>query len=296
MTETREAEVGVVVIHGMGNPKPDFAAPLIDGLTIALGDDARRVAFESCFWSPILQESEEEVWRRLKKSPTRMELDTLRQWIVGALGDPTGYLSGYERRGPPVMHLVHEKFAESLATVEGKLRDPATAPIVVLAHSLGGVVVTNYLWNLERAAGEVGTTAPVHAARELSRRTFGETPVQRLETLAGLVTFGCNIPLFLPPALPYECVRIPRPGLSTGLKAVTRWLNVNDPYDVLGYPLADLWDVSNGTKIDDVALEVGPFLISKTPLSHTLYWNDAGFQSIVAGELRRVLGAVRANQ
>jgi hypothetical protein len=296
VSAARLAEVGVVIVHGMGDPSRGFAQPLIDGLTRLLRDDAGAIAFEPCFWSDILQESEDEVWRRLQESPTPMHLGALRAWVVGTLGDPTGYLSGYEKQGVPVMHRVHQRLADSIGALELRVRDPARAPLVVLAHSLGGVVVTNYLWNLERAAGEVGTpvSSSLHpGARDVARHCIGDTPMQRLETLAGLVTFGCNIPLFLPPEPPYECVRFPRPSLPPQLRESARWLNVYDPFDILGYPLANLWDEAHGTTIDDVALEVGMPGISLTPFSHTRYWTDPAFQSLVSGELRRVLSAAR---
>jgi pimeloyl-ACP methyl ester carboxylesterase len=198
------------------------------------------------------------------------------------------------------MHQVHQRFSDSLAKVEQRLADPKGGPILVLAHSLGGVVVTNYLWNLERVTGEVGTAnagATADGSRALARQAFGVTPAQKLETLAGLVTFGCNIPLFLPPTLPYECVRFPRRDLPEHLKAVARWLNVYDPFDVLGYPLNNLWDANfrHGTTIDDVPLAVGPFPISRTPLSHNYYWTDRGFQAMVAGQIRDVLRAARGS-
>jgi hypothetical protein len=286
----------VVIIHGMGDPDRDFAQPLVDGLSRLLGADAKAVAFEPCFWSDILQDGQDEIWRRLSTGSSPMRLGLLRKWVVGTLGDPTGYLSGYERGGIPVMHRVHRRFADSLARVEARLADPARAPVVVLAHSLGCVVVTNYLWNLERAAGEVGTNAAgtMHpAARDAARKVIGETSVQRLETLAGLITFGCNIPLFLPPVAPYECVRFPRPGLRAELKAAARWLNVYDRYDVLGYPLDGLWDEGHGTIIEDLALEVGPPGLSLTPLAHSFYWTDSGFQLRVGRELQMVLEAGR---
>lgn len=293
------AEVGVVIIHGMGDPGSAFALPLIDGLSRALGVDAGAVAFEPCFWSDLLQDGQDEIWRRLQEASSPMRINLLRKWVVGTLGDPTGYLSGYERQGIPLMHRVHQRFADSLARVEARLADPRRAPVVVLAHSLGCVVVTNYLWNLERAAGEVGTAAvsAMHSgAREVARKAIGETAVQRLETLAGLVTFGCNIPLFLPPNPPYECVRFPRPGLAAHLRAVARWLNVYDPYDILGYPLVGLWDEMHGTTIEDVVMEVGMPGLSTTPFSHTFYWTDEGFQSLVIGELRRILAAARGER
>ncbi len=170
------AELGVVIVHGMGDPKESFADPLIQGLQALLGGDADSVAFEPCYWSPILQIGEDDVWCRLQKSKN-MRLGFAREWIISSLGDPTGYLSGYERDGKPAMHTVHEKFAATLAKVADRLTDPDRAPIVVMAHSLGGVVVTNYLWDLERAANEVGTkdvvdVRPEHAA---ARRTFAET-------------------------------------------------------------------------------------------------------------------------
>ena len=287
----------MVVIHGMGNPEPTFADSLIEGVSRALGRDADAIAFEPCFWSDILQTGQDEIWERLQLAPAAMRFAWLRRWIVGTLGDPTGYLSGYERRGAPVLQLVHERFGESLAAVERRVRDPGGCPLVVLAHSLGGVVVTNYLWNLERAAGEVGTSAEsaLHpGARAVARKPVGDTPMQRLESLAGLITFGCNIPLFLPPTPPYECVRFPRPGLPARLRAAAKWLNVYDPYDILGYPLANLWDDAHGTAIEDVAMKVGMPEISMTPFSHTQYWNDPRFQALVARELRRVLGAARS--
>ena len=291
-----DAEVGAVIIHGMGDPDPAFAVPLIEGLSRLLGPDARAVAFEPCFWSDILQDGQDEIWRRLRDAHSPMRINFAREWIVGTLGDPTGYLSGYERQGIPLMHRVHQRFADALARVEARLADPARAPVVVFAHSLGCVVVTNYLWNLERAAGEVATNtaSAMHpSARAVARKAIGDTPVQRLETLTGLVTFGCNIPLFLPPNPPYECVRFPRPGLASRLNAVARWMNVYDPYDVLGYPLNGLWDETHGTAIEDIAMEVGMPGLSMTPLSHTFYWTDAGFQALLAGELRRMLEAAR---
>ena len=289
------AELGVVIVHGMGDPKASFAEPLIEGLRSLLGDDAHAVAFEPCFWSPILQDGENEVWRRLQKS-RGMQLDFARKWIISSLGDPTGYLSGYERDGKPAMHTVHERFAATLKKVADCLDDPDHAPIIVMAHSLGGVVVTNYLWDLERAAGEVGNKSsvevrPEHAA---ARRTFAETSAERLETLAGLITFGCNIPLFLPPTLHYECVQFPRRTLPAKLKLAARWLNIFDPYDILGYPLSDLWDEPNGTTIIDIALNAGTFPVSITPLSHNYYWTDEKFQSLVVAELESVLKAARA--
>ena len=97
MSSKSPAEVGVVIIHGMGDPQPDFAAPLVDGLKRQLGADAAGFAFHSCFWADILQTSQDRIWSLLENAPTPLHLHALRKWVVGTLGDPTGYLSGYEQ-------------------------------------------------------------------------------------------------------------------------------------------------------------------------------------------------------
>jgi len=47
-----------------------------------------------------------------------------------------------------------------------------------------------------------------------------------METLTTLITFGSNIPLFLPPSPPIECIRFPHPVLPPQFAAAARWKNV----------------------------------------------------------------------
>jgi hypothetical protein len=142
---------------------------------------------------------------------------------------------------------------------------------VVLAHSLGSVILSNYIWD------------------EQKRPTVGTSAFQRTETITTFVTYGSNIPLFLPPVRPVECIRFPWPSLAPALRPYARWLNVYAPADLLGYPLGCLWDEDRGTVIDDVALPVGPWPLSRTPLSHTKYETDGAFLEMVVGELRRLM-------
>lgn len=286
----RKPRVGVLILHGMGDPKPTFAGGLISRVASALGDPARDVAFQGCHWGPILQAQQDRTWERL--SPARMSLKPLRRQIVSALGDPASYLSGYLPGGRPAYLAVHSRVREMLALLESQVG--AEAPLVVLAHSLGGLVASNYVWNEQRERGEVPVTGPSRTPEEApaARHAIGRTPFERMETLTTLVTYGCNIPLFLPPAPPIECIAFPPPSLPPALRAVARWANVYDPDDLLGYPIADVWDEPHGTRIDDVAMEVGFPLLSSTPWSHVLYEEDGGFVDLVAGEIGAVLGAL----
>ncbi|HZF66929.1 MAG TPA: hypothetical protein VEZ47_02710 [Gemmatirosa sp.] len=285
-------QLAVMLVHGMGHPTPDFADDLIDRLQRALGREARRVVLAPCYWADILQWSQDRVWERMRASGARMDGRWARRWIVSALGDPAGYLSGYMQDGHPVYLQVHERVRDTLAGLAARLERPDETPLAVLAHSLGSVVVSNYVWNEERAAGEIvpGASPMVDGAmRAVLRAAVGRTPFERMETLTTLVTYGANIPLFLPPVERLACIRFPRPSLPAPLRAVARWTNVYDVDDWLGYPLAALWDETHGTVIHDVTLSVGPFPVSATPFSHTCYDRDPEFARLVVRELEAVL-------
>ena len=287
--------IGILVTHGMGDPEPDFAEGLVRRLRARLGADAADVAVEPCYWAPILQASQDRIWRRLLASGSEMDQKRARRWVISALGDPVGYLSGYQQGGEPVYLKIHECLRDALGRLAARLAGREMAPLVVLAHSLGSVIVSNYLWNEERASGEVrpATSGALSGAiAAVKRAPMGRTPFERLETLTTLVTYGSTIPLFLPPVEPLECVRFPREMLAPALRGVARWMNVYDPDDLLGYPLGAAWDEMHGTRIDDVALNAGLFPLSETPLSHTLYDRDRGFVELVATEVRRVRGAL----
>jgi hypothetical protein len=256
------------------------------------------VAFEPCHYSPILQAQQDVTWRRLTASGVRMDMRSVRRWALSNLGDPVTYLSGYMQApgGQPAYLAVHERVRDSLAKLEARLSPGAGRPLAVLAHSLGSVVVSNYVWNEQREAGEIEprrlkASAPTAgaAAAPAVRRAVGRTEFERMETLTTLVTYGSTIPLFLPPSPPIECIGFPRATLPPHYRAVARWQNVFDPDDVLGYPLRGIWDVTHDTVIDDVVVNAGPWPVSATPFAHTMYDRDDDFLDLVARELRAAL-------
>jgi len=54
-------------------------------------------------------------------------------------------------------------------------------PVIILAHSLGGHIMSNYIWDMQKPKNSLPD--------DLSS-------FERLEYLAGMITFGCNIPVF----------------------------------------------------------------------------------------------------
>ncbi len=56
--------------------------------------------------------------------------------------------------------------------------------VLILAHSLGAHIISNYIYDLQKFAQR-------HASPRFGSR------LQNMRTVAGLMTFGCNIPVFL---------------------------------------------------------------------------------------------------
>ena len=262
--------IGLLVIHGMGDQPEHFADELFAGIRRHLDHDADLVAYESCLWADVLQHHQDQVWQRLRRSGA-MSWPNWRTWLLSSFGDPPAYLSGYFKSGRQAYGIIHGRVREALTRLETQFNPRNSRPLVVLAHSLGSVIITNYIWDEQKSP------------------TPGSTPFERTETLTKLVTYGSNIPLFLPPVRPIECIQFPWPSLPEHIRPLARWLNVYAPSDLLGYPLSGLWDNSHGTIVDDHAFPVGPWPLSRTPLSHTRYDSDDGFLSMVAAEIRSLV-------
>ncbi len=107
----------------------------------------------------------------------------------------------------------------------------------------------------------------------------GLSDFEQLHTLAGIVTFGCNIPLFtlaFNEAVPitFPAAQLPDPG---DVRTKAKWLNYYDPDDVLGYPLKAINDAYDDVVDEDKSINVGGLFSSWNPLSHNKYWTDNDF-------------------
>lgn len=256
-------EVGVLIVHGMGSQQEDYAKGLIAELTDRLGADAEKVCFEPVWWAPVLSGREQEVWNRLS---AEYDLDwvKLRRFFLNAFGDAAAYRC-IPGQFDSTYYQIHDLVHKGLASLGGKLGDGK--PLIVLAHSLGSVIISNYIWDRQH-----GTDA----AR------YGATAFERMETLAGLVTFGSNIPLFVLACDPVECITFPPATLPDEIKAKARWLNFFDPDDILGWPLKELSDSYRNTVSADLEINVGGILTAWNPASHSGYWTDHDFTGPVA--------------
>ncbi len=261
--------LAVAVTHGMGSQQPEFADEMTDELNGRVGDlnkDPDEIAWRSIYWADILAPRQEEY---LLAANQNNDLDYigLRRFILSTLGDA----SAYRKLDSPentAYDLIHGRVRDAIKALDDAL-DVDDAPLIVVAHSLGGHIMSNYIWDMQQAGGNPPP---------------GLSPFELMQTLAGMVTFGCNIPLFTfayTTVVPIEfpAAKLPDPG---DVRDKARWLNYFDPDDVLGYPLKSINAAYDGVVDEDIPINVGGLFSSWNPLSHNKYWTDNDFTKPVA--------------
>ena len=256
-------DLGVLVIHGMGNQKEDFAGPLIGDINKKLTDaDRDRIAWKPVYWADILGTRQSKYLDDARKD---FDLDfiRMRRFIVSSIGDAAAYRK-VDRPNGNSYELIHRRVAQATALLEEDL-DRRDAPLFVLAHSLGCHIISNHIWDLKDAS---------------EGSLFSQ-----FKTLKLLVTFGCNIPLFtfaLSEVIPID---LPQHAI---------WENYFDSDDVLGFPLGPTRGYENSIVIDK-EIKVGGPLTSWNPLSHNKYWTDDDLTIPIAHHIQEELRSIDAS-
>lgn len=295
MTDSTPADsrqIGVLVLHGIGSQVPDFADGLVEAVNRRLADRADRVVWQPVYWADVLEPEETDLFARMTRATSPdgtsvpLRWDDLRSFVVHNLGDAVAYHRDMQKGA--TYERLHQRVSDRIGALDEALADP-TAPVVVIAHSLGAHILSNYVWDRQSEA----------------KRGQRSERFRPLTTLTGIVSFGCNIRLFslaLPRAVPID---LPGPGVTkTSLLAAARWKNFLDRDDVLGWPLRPLYerDAASFTdaqrrtleRIEDYEIKVGGPLTSWNLLSHNGYWTDGDFTKPVAYYLSTVIDAVDA--
>lgn len=269
------AQIGVFVVHGMGVQAPNFADDFVAEVNDRLDNldvEPSLIAWQPAYWADLLNGSEQALWDKLARS-SDLDWVTIRKFFINFFADAIAY-----QRVPRMTHDmyrdIHTRIHDHLVALRHSLGDQ-DKPLIVVAHSLGSVIISNYIWDQQKGKG-LGTNA-----------------FESMETLTGLVTFGSNIPLFTLALPEIQSITFPPATLPTHLKARAKWLNFFDADDVLGYPLKPLSPSYGNAVSEDIEINVGGLLTSWNPISHTEYWTDNDFTKPVA---RLISDIVVANQ
>ncbi|MDJ0826461.1 MAG: hypothetical protein QNJ16_13235 [Rhodobacter sp.] len=272
--------LAVAVIHGMGAQRkthpddsaaPSFSADLRKRLRVEMGEhrfDAE-VAWREVFWAKELQDRQDAYAAAMRRVS---RFGPLRRFVMHRLADAAAYYPS--KRSDSTYEKVHRRIDRVIEELEADVAPDA--PLLIAAHSLGGHMMSNYIWDLQ--AG--------HRTRP--------TAFQRLESLGGMLTFGCNIPVFIFSHGTIEAIAYP--GADRGRMVRPWWRNYYDADDPLGYPLTPVGGgyaaLAGAGEMQDYRINAGSWLLhSWNFLSHNGYWDDRGFARRVAAFIDEIMAA-----
>jgi hypothetical protein len=280
------AQVGVVLVHGIGTQAPSWADDLareLSARTVAelegvLAGEPRPeprhvLAIESVWWADILQEPQRELRRILEAAETSQDADGrwwIRLWrplyeflrrkergfVAEFIGDVIAY------RKDAAYDAVHQRLTEALTRLTERLSPPAQgpkAPVTFVAHSLGTVITSNHIWDERRA----------RAARR--EEGFHERLI-----LANVFTLGSPLALF---SLQYGSAEAFRHPIAVETRH-GRWINLYDPDDPIAMPLKPLNAAYREAVFRDVRVQSGAYLVA-----HTRYFRHRPTLALIARKL-----------
>ncbi|MES3023819.1 MAG: hypothetical protein V4857_19815 [Pseudomonadota bacterium] len=280
--------VALVTLHGMGETPPDYAEEILKPLRKKMGSLIDAVDVRPVYYQEEMQANQREVWTRVDEH-SKVHYDSLRRFLLFGFGDAAG-LESRKDDDQSVYELAQVDIARAL--LAARRANHKDTLVVFLTHSLGGQVLSNYLYDAQknRRGGTVGAGVWKDADRTLAAiagpggLTLEEKSFLRGDNCIGWVSTGCNIPIFVAACkeMHIKPIAPPRNGF--------KWLNLYDPDDVLGWPLQPL---SPGYRalVEDRAINSGSgaidfILKSWNPSSHSSYWSDDD----VLEPLARMLG------
>ena len=262
-------DLALITIHGMGETNNDYYVGLESKLKRYLKSDWDKISFKNVQYASILQDSEDTLWQAMiSESANKLSYQRLRQFFLYGFAD-AATLEYSAHRFKDKYIQVQEQIKKVLLEAYKELGEH-DRPVVIVAQSLGGQVISNYLWDAES-----GNYIFKHSDMNLS----DTHDFLRLKSLDSLFTTGCNIPLFIAGLDERVCFNKPSPHFE--------WHNYYDPDDVLAWPLKQLGETFRN--IQDHPINAGGFLSSWNPLSHTKYWTDKSFVKPLANHLQQLL-------
>lgn len=277
--------VAVLAIHGIGSqgvPASKTSSELTFSKELARrvvkkigkGKFKQHVAWREVFWADVLQSRQKRYLRKIKRQTS---VGLLRRYLVHNLSDAAAYRKIPNDPNANTYERIHGRIDRVLDDFQ---RDPdvdGNARLIILAHSLGGHIMSNYLYDMQK-------NPPPNL-----------TDFQQAKTTMAFVTFGCNIPLFTFAYSPPDVTPISRPGtaLKVKYKLKTWWGNYYDKDDVLGFPLEGIGPkykaLVKNRELKEIQINAGNLFRSRTPWSHNDYWEDKDFYGPVARLIKKAI-------
>jgi hypothetical protein len=271
----------VLAIHGMGDTPTNYADHLEKILAKKVGSNWSQVYFDSIYYADVFQANQNNIFHRIKANDD-IDWISLRKFLMFGFSDAAGFERKANLPGSP-----YEQVQERILDALDRAYDAAgpKANVVLICHSLGTHVISNFIWDAQakepqQGAWRFGGFEDSPLGSELDN-------FRRLKNLKLLYFTGCPIPIFVA-GIPQTKIM----AISSRGKGYTfKWKNFYDPDDPLGWPLKNISsrNVKESYKFEvdeDRAVNVGNLLTSWNPLSHNNYWSDNDVLNPIAEDIK----------
>lgn len=276
-------KIAIGIIHGIGDKKKDFAEEITKQLKKSFKKAAKLrkihatsedLIFEPIHWSPLVEKLEMELWEKVNAD--QLNWDLLRKFVVSYLGDAIAYQAPYKwsehARQEIIYNNLHDYIRSALKKLANKAGD--TAPLCILAHSLGSVITSNFFYDLQNN-------------NQYAHMNSDMTPLEKGDTFSLFYTLGSPLSLWSMRYTDFgDPIMIPSPQLKNYHPDIAgEWVNFYDKDDVLAYPLKKLNKKYEQMVTRDQKVNSGNFLIRATPFSHVYYWKSQKVMNQIADSL-----------
>lgn len=290
-------KIAVAIAHGIcvGNEfdreeNPNYAGGMAQALKLRLAEIAghsgsenqklewadSKLAISAVNWTPVLKEERKDLYHRLGVDKLNGFLG-LREFIFQAIADSLTYqITKSKLDDYWGYNSIHQCFADSISDLAKEERAGSDAPLCIISHSLGTVITSNYIYDLETQKAQID---------------IGDTPLERGETLTCVYTLASQIPFW---SLRYpnfdRPIKVPSEKLDyhySNLKG--EWINFYNESDIMGYPLKTLNEAYSEAVKEDKVVNAGGLLESWNPLSHCSYWTNKDVVDTIARGLYNIL-------
>ena len=294
------AKIAVAIVHGIciGNEFDEkesskYAGGMAQALKLKLaevagqsGSEAQKlewaeskIAISAVNWTPVLREERKNLYKKLGVS----ELDSffgLREFMFQAIADSLTYqVNQSESYDLWSYNGIHRCFADSLTDLATQERAGSDAPLCIVSHSLGTVITSNYIYDLQYNKTQID---------------IGDTPLEKGETLTSVYTLASQIPFWSLRHPNFDRpIKVPSLELTHYHQDLPgEWINFFNKSDIMGYPLKSINQAYSQAVTEDKEVNSGGLMRSWNPLSHCSYWTNESVVNTIATGLSKILNQI----
>lgn len=306
-------DIVVVFVHGINVTSQDYYVAMRDRiLDLMPPADREYVTFSPVFWADIVRGHQQDYMLYAEQKQRHMAGNKLRRLVIEGLGDAAAY-----QKTPwtaTAYYRIQDRLRNALRHVSNGPND--RRPLVMIGHSLGCHIISTYAWDLHRCKPKNGW--PMAFTPNTFWTCPPDSPLERLDTFAGFVTMGSNMPLFAftfgqqnvfpiththPNERDFHHPAFPGANLDPDVAAKAHWLNFFSVNDPLGYPLKPLNDAyDEEPRLTDIHTPSEGWLAAlfarfigfrelMAVRAHSGYWTDCRVARGTAGLLSNIINA-----